>query len=163
MFATSRIQGLYISKLSCFIYVDWEIAFKPTLASGVAGKLAALWDCCTLSAFTYTGNELLAITAWETENPRYSLPKSVRRVSRRIVLYYTLAALFLGLTVSSEDPILKLPGDGSPNYPGAFIIMAERAGLPAVAHIINAVMVLAAFSVATVDIYVVVRVAIALF
>jgi amino acid permease len=65
----------------------------------------------------------------------------------------------LGLTVSSNDPLLLLPTTPNPQtpgriYPGAFIIMAERAGLPAVAHIINAVMVLAVLSAATADIYV---------
>lgn len=104
--------------------------------------------------FSYTGNELLAITAWETEYPRHSLPKAVRRVSARIVLYYTLAILMLGLTVSPSDPLLTLPEDTRPNYPGSFIVMVERAGIPFVPDLVNAVMIIAATSVATLDIYV---------
>jgi yeast amino acid transporter len=102
----------------------------------------------------YTENELVAITEWETEYPRYSLPKAVRRVSGRIVFYYTFAVLILGLTVSSSDPLLNLTEDTNARYPGGFIIMAERAGIPAVPHIINATIILAALSVVTVDIYV---------
>jgi len=74
------------------------------------------------------------------------------------VLYYSLSVLILGLTVSSNDPILILPEDVHPNYPGGFIVMAERAGLPVIPHIINGVMILATISVATVDLYVAVGV-----
>lgn len=77
------------------------------------------------------------------------------RVSGRIVFYYTSAVFILGLTVSSFDPILTLPQSHvQPNYPGGFVVMAERAGLTAVAWIINIVMIIATLSVATVDLYV---------
>ena len=115
--------------------------------------------------FSYTGTELLAITAWETENPRYTLGKCVRRVSFRIVLYYVGAIFILGLTVSANDKLLTLPlsptitdADPTPRiYQGGFMIMAERAGIPVLPHIVNAVMVIATLSVATVDLYVTVR------
>jgi len=138
--------------------VDWQdsSAFKPYFSQGAKGKVAGFWDCCTLAIFSYTGNEVVAITAWETEYPRYSLPKAVRRVSGRIVLYYTVAIFFLGLTVSSNDPLLQLPTNTNPRYHGGFIIMAERAGIPVVPHIINAVMILSVLTVVTIDIYVVV-------
>jgi len=112
--------------------------------------------------FSYTGTELLAITAWETEYPRHSLPKAVRRVSHRIVLYYVGAIFILGLTVSANDKLLTLPLSPTitdvdttpPVYQGGFMIMVERAGIPVLPHIINAVQVIATLSVATADIYV---------
>lgn len=96
----------------------------------------------------------MAVTAWETENPRRTLPKAVRRVAGRIILYYTSAIFFLGLTVSSNDPMLQLPQNKNPRYPGGFVIMSRRAGIPIVPDIINFVMIVAAFSVATADLYV---------
>jgi amino acid transporter len=128
----------------------------------VKGKLAGFWDCCSLALFSFTGTELLAITAWETEYPRYTLPKAVRRVSGRVILYYLSAIFILGLTVSPSDPLLSLPlsptitqADPTPPiYPGVFIIMVKRAGIPVLPHIINAVMVIATLSVATADIYI---------
>lgn len=150
---------MYIIRLVTLI-VDWkESAFKSIIEPGTAGQVAAFWDCFTVAVFAYVGIETLAITAWETEYPRTSLPQAVRRVSYRIIFYYVAAVFVLGLTVSSNDPLLQLPTTPNPNisdriFPGAFIIMAERAGLPAVAHIINAVMVLAVLSAATADLYV---------
>src|SRR5277367_5160226 len=112
--------------------LDWkESGFKSEIASGVKGDVAGFWDCCCLAIFSYTGNELVAIAAWETEYPRYTLPKAVKRVTYRIVFYYTSAIFVLGFTVSSRDPLLL---DTSQYYPGGFILMAERAGIPIVPH-----------------------------
>jgi len=63
----------------------------------------------------------------------------------------------LGLTVSSNDPLLQLPNQLSNqirNFPGGFIVMAERAGIPVIPHIINFVMIVATLSVASADLYV---------
>lgn len=112
--------------------------------------------------FSYTGTELLAITAWETEYPRHNLPKAVRRVSYRIILYYVGAIFILGLTVSANDKLLTLPLSPSitdtdptpPIYPGGFMIMIARTGIPVLPHILNTVQIIATLSVATADIYV---------
>jgi amino acid permease len=84
---------LYESPRTALI-LDWRnFSFKgPFGITGAKAKVAGLWDCCTISIFSYTGTELLAITSWETEYSRYTLPKAVRRVSNRIVLYHTLQA-----------------------------------------------------------------------
>lgn len=133
-----------------------EAAFTPEISNGAAGYLAAIWDCCTIAIFAYTGPEVIGITADETERQRVTLPHAARRVPHRIIPYYVLAVFVLGLTVSSSDPITKLLSSGDPvrNYPGGFIIMAERAGIPGLPHIINTVLIIAALSTATADIYV---------
>jgi yeast amino acid transporter len=69
-------------------------------------------------------------------------------------MYYVGAVLVLGLNLSPDDPALS---PANPNYPGGFIIMAQRAGIPVLPHIINAVMIIAALSVAIANLYVVVR------
>jgi len=149
--------------------VDWKMfAFKEAFeAKGAAGKLAGFADCCSVAFFSFTGTELVAITAWETEYPRHTLPKVVRRVAYRIIFYYLAAVLILGLTVSPNDALLSLPLSPAvtdPNdphpliYRGAWVVMALRAGLgSAVPDIINGVMIIATVSVATLDIYVAVK------
>ena len=91
----------------------------------------------------------------EIEKPRESLPNVVRRIPERIVMYYVLAVLALGISVSANDPILQLPASGGPvrNYPGGFVVMAERTGNPFLPHIINVIMMIAVFSTATAEIY----------
>src|SRR5277367_50555 len=118
------------------LILDWkQSAFKePFDIQGAKAKVAGFWDCCAIALFSYTGTELVAITAWETQYPRFTLPRAVRRVSSRIILYYVGAVFILGLTVSPNDFLLKLPLSPSSTpsnptpkiYPGGFIIMAIR-------------------------------------
>jgi len=65
------------------------------------------------------------------------------------------ALVVLGLTVSSNDPILGLSSENEKrSYPGGFVIMAERGGRQIQAQMINVVMILAIFSVANTNLYV---------
>ena len=126
------------------------------MLNGWAGKLSRFWEYFTLASFSFSGNEVIAILAAETENQRKVLPKAVRRIASRITLYYVSAVLILGLTVSCNDPLLMRQEARDPirNYPGGFVIMAERAGIPGLPDLINAIQILAAISVGTVNIYV---------
>jgi len=126
------------------------------MLNGWAGKLSRFWECFTLASFSFSGNEVIAILAAETENQRKVLPKAVRRIASRITLYYVSAVLILGLTVSCNDPLLMRQEARDPirNYPGGFVIMAKRAGIPGLPDLINAIQILAAISVGTVNIYV---------
>ena len=133
------------------LILDWkEFAFHEAFGlTGSKAQVAGFFYCCAFALFSYTGTELLAITAWETEYPRYTLPKAVRRVSHRIVLYYLGAVFVLGLTVSADDQLLARP-----IYIGGFVIMAQRAGIPIVPGLINLVVGIATVSVGIIDIYV---------
>lgn len=99
---------------------------------------------------------MLGITADETERQQENIPKAVKRVTHRIILYYVSAVFTLGLTVSANDPILPKLNDPT-FHSGPFIIMLQRAGLPGLGHIVNAVMVIAAISTGTADVYVAVN------
>lgn len=85
------------------------------------------------------------------------MPKAIRRVSYQVTIYYMGAVLVLALTVPSNDPLLRLSENDKRHYPGPFVLMVERGGIPVLAHIINVVMVLAALSVATANLYITVR------
>jgi amino acid permease len=76
--------------------------------------------------------------------------------------------LALTITVSADDPILPLnsavsAAQNPPFYPGGFVVMALRAGIPQLASFINFVMLVAAASTAAADVYMVVRPAILYF
>ena len=119
----------------------------------------AFWECSCRAIFSYTGNEIIGITADETERQRETLPKATKRVSSRIIFYYVGAILVLGLNVSAKDPMMasRLYDDRTRHYPGGFIIMIQRAGVPGLSHVVNVVMIIAALSVANADLYVTVR------
>jgi len=127
---------------------------KPFLISGAAGRLVGVWNVCCVAFSAYVGTELLGIAADEMERQRETIPKVVRRTSFRIVFYYIGAVFVLGLNVSANDRILESNYlSPRPNFT-AFALMVERAGLPALAHVIYAVALIAALSVANIDLYI---------
>ena len=76
------------------------------MVSGAAGRFLAFWECSCRSIFAFTGNEIIGMTAVETERQRETLPNCFKHITRRIIFYYVGAILVLGLNVSANDPIL---------------------------------------------------------
>lgn len=50
----------------------------------------------TQAAFSFIGTEIVAIAAGEAKNPRRNLPKAIRRVYIRILLFYICGTLVIG-------------------------------------------------------------------
>ena len=158
--AFPRTDSIVLSRLNYKLISDWrQAAFKPFILPGAVGRLVAFWECSCRSIFNYTGTEIIGITAEETERQRETLPRAVKRVSRRIIFYYVGAVLVLGLNLSANDPILAMRALENPTrpYPGGFITMLQRANIQILPHAVNVVMIIAAVSVENADIYVTVR------
>jgi amino acid transporter len=69
---------------------------------------------------------LTQIAAGEAKNPRRTLPKAIRRVYIRILLFYIGGTLIVGLLVPSNNPLLQL-NSGTAQSP--FVIAIETAGI----------------------------------
>jgi yeast amino acid transporter len=103
------------------------------------------------AAFSYGGVESVAVAAGEAENPRKNIPKAVRRVFWRILFFYVLGALAVGVLVPSNDDDL-LNGSGVAASP--WVIAIRRAGIPGLPSLINAVILTSASSSANAFLYV---------
>ena len=149
----SQILGstVLITK-ECKLTQDWkETGSCRSAFDLLRWDLGSFWECCGLAIFSYTGTEIVAF-ADAIELPKGGVPKAVRCVTYRSILYSTLAIIILGLTVSKHDPLLRLPlspgGDEVGRiYPGGFIIMAERAGMAPLTAIVSVVMSISTLSV----------------
>lgn len=95
-------------------------------------------------AFAYQGMDIVAVAASETENPRHNIEKAIRRVFWRILVFYILGILMIGLLVAYNDHSL-LQGTGTAAQ-SPFVIAIERAGVQVFPHIINACVFSSAFS-----------------
>jgi len=67
------------------------------------------------------------IAAGEAKNPRRNLPKAIRRVYIRILLFYIGGVTTIGLLVPSNDPSLKLDSGTAAASP--FVIAIKRSGI----------------------------------
>lgn len=69
----------------------------------MTGRFLGLFSTLVNAAFSYGGVELVAVAAGEAENPRKNIPKAVRRVFWRILFFYVLGSLAIGVLVPSND------------------------------------------------------------
>ncbi|CCH58338.1 hypothetical protein TBLA_0A05450 [Henningerozyma blattae CBS 6284] len=104
------------------------------------------------AAFTYQGTELVGITAGEAANPRKSVPRAIKKVSVRILLFYILSLFFIGLLVPYNDP--KLSSTDSYVSASPFIIAIQNSGTKVLPHIFNAVILTTIISAANSNVYV---------
>ncbi|TFK76917.1 hypothetical protein BDN72DRAFT_852187 [Pluteus cervinus] len=75
---------------------------------GVKGRFLGWWAVMTQAAFSFIGTEIVAIAAGEAKNPRRNLPKVIKRVYIRILLFYILGTFIIGLLVPSNAEGLNL-------------------------------------------------------
>lgn len=60
------------------------------------GRYLGWWSVMIQAAFSYIGTEIISITAGEAKNPRRSLPKAIRGVYIRILLFYIGGTFIIG-------------------------------------------------------------------
>ncbi|EIW86545.1 amino acid permease [Coniophora puteana RWD-64-598 SS2] len=119
--------------------------------AGAEGRFLGFWAVLVQASFSFQGTEIVAIAAGEAKNPRRNLPKAVKRVYIRILFFYILGTLMIGLLVPYNNPRLNLADGTAAASP--FVIAIEIAGIKALPSIINASLLTAATSAASSDIY----------
>ena len=100
--------------------------------------------CFTVVMFSFGGIETIGIAAGETKNPRVSIPKAIRTVPARIMIFYVLT---LGV-IMSLYPWYSVSKENSP-----FVQIFSSLGIPAAAGILNIVVITAAVSAMNADVY----------
>lgn len=118
--------------------------------AGAKGRFLGWWKVMTQAAFSFIGTEIVAIAAGEAKNPRRNIPKAIKRVYIRILLFYITGTFIIGLLVPSNEPDLAHNGTalGSP-----FVIAIRRAGIKGLPSVINAALLTSAWSAASSDLY----------
>ncbi len=95
-----------------------------------------------VAGFSFQGTELLGITAGESEDPEKSIPKAIKSVFWRILLFYILAILIISLIIPfTDERLLSQDVAISP-----FTLVFERAGLAFAASVMNAIILTSVLS-----------------
>jgi len=138
-----------------FWYWQSPGAMKEYLEPGDLGRFLGLFSTLINAAFSYGGVELVAVAAGEAENPRKNIPKAVRRVFWRILFFYILGSLAIGVLVSSnDDHLLSAQESGAPGAAQSpWVIGIQNAGISVLPSIINAVILTSATSSANAFLY----------
>lgn len=130
-------------------------AMKEYDSTGDTGRFLGLFNVLVNAAFSYGGVEMVAVAAGEAENPRKNIPKAVRRVFWRILFFYVLGSLAIGVLVASDDKsLLKAQDEGAAGAAASpWVIGIQNAGVKVLPSIINAVILTSASSSANAFLY----------
>ncbi|MGG1479933.1 amino acid permease [Bacillus smithii] len=106
------------------------------------GGFMAMIGIFMAAGFSFQGTELLGITAGETDDPEKNIPKAVRQVFWRILLFYVLAILVISLLIPYTNP--NLANDDVSVSP--FTLVFQKAGIAFAASVMNAIILTAVLS-----------------
>ncbi|KAH7107061.1 amino acid permease-domain-containing protein [Auriculariales sp. MPI-PUGE-AT-0066] len=118
---------------------------------GATGRFLGFWACINQAAFSFIGTEIVAIAAGEAQNPRRAIPRAIKKVYIRILLFYMLGTFCIGLLVPSNEPGLSLGNKDAKGSP--FVIAIQNAGIKVLPSIVNAALLTSAWSAASSDLY----------
>ncbi|KAE8385021.1 amino acid permease/ SLC12A domain-containing protein [Aspergillus alliaceus] len=123
-------------------------SFAEFYETGDLGRWMGFLACLIQASFTIAGPDYVSMAAGETENPRKVLPKAYNGVFYRLTSFFMLGALCVGILVPYNDPTMvnafenDLPGAAASPY----VIAMDRLGIPVLPHIVNTMVLGAAFS-----------------
>ncbi|SEN38415.1 amino acid permease [Lihuaxuella thermophila] len=109
------------------------------------GGWLAILGIFMIAGFSFQGTELVGVAAGESENPRQNVPKAIRQVFWRILLFYALSILVIGLLLPYTHPNLA-SSELSQIAKSPFTIVFEKAGLAFSASVMNAVILTSVLS-----------------
>jgi amino acid transporter len=129
-------------------------AFRPLYAEGSLGQFLGFWAIMVNATFAYLGTELVGVTAAEAES-RKSVSKAIKLTFYRILFFYILSVLLVGIIVPYDSPELAFATSVSGNANASpFVAAANIAGVEVLPHILNACILVFVFSAANSDLYI---------
>ncbi|KAJ5960694.1 Amino acid/polyamine transporter I [Penicillium vulpinum] len=100
----------------------------------------------------YAGTEMVGITAGESANPEKAVPKAIRQVFWRILIFYVGTIFFIGMLIPWNDE--RLLSTSSKTASSPLTISLQDAGIIPAAHLINALIVISVISAGNSSLYV---------
>ena len=124
------------------------IGFSNLISHGgfLPNGLKGVWLAMSLTLTSYMGVEIIGVTAGEALQPEKTIPRAMRTVILRLILFYVLS-----ITVMLSMTPWDMMGSGITGSP--FVLAFAKAGIPSAAKIMNLVVITAALSSANTNLY----------
>ncbi len=115
--------------------------------NGIFGLLGVL----IVAGFSFGGTEVVAVTAGESKNPSESMPKAIKQVFWRILLFYIGSIFIIACIIPYTDP--QLINENSDVSMSPFTIVFDKVGILFAASVMNAVILTAVLSAGNSGLY----------
>ena len=119
-----------------------------TATTGPTGRFLGYWISVRYSAFTVGGPDLICLAAGEIQNPRRTIPRVAKLVFYRLVGFYIIGVLAVGILCNSRDPqLLGAIEDGDAGAAASpWVLGIQNLGISGLPSLINAVILLSGWS-----------------
>ncbi|GAA2962858.1 amino acid permease [Ligilactobacillus murinus] len=149
------IVFLAVGLLTIFGILGGHATYLENFTTGDApfvGGIPTILSVFVVAGFSFQGTELIGITAGETKDPEKSLPKAIKQVFWRILLFYILSIFVIACIIPYTSPNL-LGSEASDIAISPFTLVFKRAGLASAASVMNAVILTSVLSAANSGMY----------
>jgi AAT family amino acid transporter len=134
------------------------VGFGPAPAIGLSNFTAhggflstgwrGVWMAMVFVIFSYIGTEVVAVAAGEAKDPKTAVPRAIRSMLARLILFYVGAIVVL-IGIAPWNQLQPVAGvTASP-----FVKVFQLIGVPAAAHVVNFVVITAAASSMNCNLY----------
>lgn len=122
--------------------------FTAYYSEGKLGLFQGFLQCLILASFTIAGPDYVSMSAGEAESPRSVLPRAFNAVFYRLTAFFVLGSLCVGILTPYNDPeMVAAFKNGAPGAAASpYVVAMNRLGIPVLPHIVNAMVLTAAFS-----------------
>lgn len=129
-------------------YIGTQYWHKPgPFAHGFKGVVSVLVS----ATYSLAGTELVSMTAAESKtNPRVALPRAIKMVFYRIVVFYMFTLTLIAFLVPSNNSDLTT---GSGAFASPFVVAIQAAGITALPSIFNVMVLIALLSIGNSAVY----------
>ena len=105
-------------------------AFRPLYKTGDAGNFIGLWASFVTAVFAFLGTELVGVTVGEAQNPRKVIPRAIKLTFWRILVFYVLSVLLVGMLVPYNSPNLAFATKATTGAAASpFVVAVQEAGI----------------------------------
>ncbi len=118
-------------------FKNWMIGSGP-----FRGDWTTVLAAIMVAGFSFQGTELIGIAAGECKDPGENIPKAIKQVFWRILLFFVLSIFIISLLVPYTSPELA----SSDVEMSPFTLAFKQVGIPFAASVINAVILIAILS-----------------
>ncbi|KAE8358326.1 amino acid permease/ SLC12A domain-containing protein [Aspergillus caelatus] len=115
---------------------------------GATGRFLGFFSVMVYAAFSVAGPDLPALAAGEIQNPRWTIPRVVKMTFYRIVGFYVVGVLAVGIICSPQDPRLlsAIDSDAAGANASPWVIGIQNLDIHGLPDLINVLILFSGWS-----------------
>ena len=134
-------------------FSNWVLSDGVGDKGPFVGGMLAIINVFLVAGFSFSGTEIVGLAAGESENPQENVPKAIKTVFWRILLFYIGAIIVIAFLIPFTNENLLKSGADSIAY-SPFTMVFERCGIAFAASVMNAVILTSVLSCGNSGLYV---------